>query len=122
MGIPDKEKYLLMASTVAVVPALLAEQAVQKGQDRTVGRGVIDRGTNHQTVRLPQLCRRLVYLVVGEHAAARALTVAAADAAVDRSVADLDQLRLHAVLVQRPGHLLQGRVCTSRPVRASVDQ
>ena len=31
MGIPDKEKYLLMASTVAVVPALLAEAMAAAG-------------------------------------------------------------------------------------------
>lgn len=31
MGIPDREKYLLMASTVAVVPALLAEAMAAAG-------------------------------------------------------------------------------------------
>ena len=116
-------KYIVIVTgEVSAVSESVAAGKAEAGQ-RLIDSMVISH-VHEQVPRAINACNEIgeVAAIGVMEAYSLCAAVVAADAAVNRSGSDLDQLCLHTVLVQRTGHLLQGRVCTSRPVRASVDQ
>lgn len=102
-------------------PLRRIEEPVEEG-DKLPGRAaVIDRRADDQTVELLQPCLNLLHHVVAE-AVPRLEAVAAGDAARQGLLAQIEHLGLDSVLLQRGGHLAQGRMGAALTVGAAVDK
>lgn len=129
-------KYLLMTSSVAVVPGAARagegrrglvgkavrareEHAVQEGQQRPGGRGVVHRRADDEAVSRGEGLYGLVHAVVYD-AAAGLGAAAAGPAARKRTGAEVDELRLHAAFGERARDLVERRPCAAVFVRAAV--
>lgn len=102
-------------------PLRRIEEPVEEG-DKLPGRSaVIDRRADDQTVELLQPGLNLLHHVIAE-AVPRLEAVAAGDAARQGLLAQIEHLGLDSVLLQRGGHLAQGRMGAALTVGAAVDK
>ena len=136
MGISAFSRYLFSASREAVAPARRAvtnggglvkksfhtgvKDPVQQGQNLSAGVGVVDRRAKHKTVRFFRFGNHLVDHVIAKDALALPGTAVAADAVPDRASAHLDDLCLHALLIQRLCRFRKGKVCAAVLASAAV--
>ena len=96
------------------------KQAIKEGDQRAVGRGVIDRAADKQTVGLHELFSRLVDDVL-LNAALSLVAVIAGEAAAELFAADLHQLGFDAFGVERGDHLVKRAGRAAVNVGAAVD-
>lgn len=104
----------------ALVKGRAVKQAVQKGDQRAVGRGVIDRACHHQSIRLPQLGGCLIDQVI-KGALSRFAAGVAGDAPADILRPQGNLFHLNPLLLEHLLHLCQGQAGVAIPPGTAVD-
>ena len=97
------------------------EQTVQEGQQRAVGGGIVHRAAHHHAVSCIQLFGGFVDDIIDD-TVADLVAGAAALAAADQQVADVDHFGFDALLGEDLSHLLQRKSSVALFLGAAVDQ
>lgn len=98
------------------------EQPVEQGTERTVRPGIINRGTDHDAVRILGFLPNRIIQVIVEHATSCLRTFVAGDAALHRFGPNRHDFRFRSIGFESLCHFLQSHIGIPVAPRASVNQ